>query len=230
MKLTIAIAFIFAIPSVACHNSAPMRKKEIHPDISQAEFSYQSAAENWLANSKYFNLSNLSNETNSIELRIWPKGAFKYDRDVFVFQKRESWKGYHYYSYTMPILNSDGIKVKFKDRLKLGDSVFLVREVTPICGWHLFEDTLHYFDVENMQTQDSIPGLIGHTVRDGDGYAIEFAKPNSYRLIHYSNADAYSDSSNKRFNAFIQFMKRQLGTNYDWPKRVRRHAFPILGS
>src|SRR5262245_10440643 len=88
-------------------------------------------------NCKIFNLPDLSSGVkNSVEIRVWPMDAFYFWKQVFVFKvDTTGWHGYHYFSYTVPIIDQEGKTMIFSDSKKAGDSVFLVKEIVPGCGW-----------------------------------------------------------------------------------------------
>jgi hypothetical protein len=162
-------------------------------------------------------LHSILNGADSFELRIWLVEALVLPKNVLVFRKNISWSGSHYNSYNLPLIKSDGGVAHISGRIPVGDSVFLVKEFTPACGWQLFEDSLNYFEIERMSTQHLIPHFSPHVVMDGHGYDVEISTRISYRYLHFWIPENYNDSTNRRFVQFIKMVKRQLGKNYYWP-------------
>ena len=159
----------------------------------------------------------MPNTLDSTEIRIWPIQYFDFAKRVIILKKNKYWKGYLYYSYTSPVVDQDGTKVQMKDNFHIGDSVFVVKEFAPICGWMSFGDSVRNLIFENLPTQDSIPGFERKGIRDGNLFVIEISHLNSYKVVRYSNPSAYIDSTNRKFIAFLEMIKRQLGVNYNWP-------------
>ena len=167
----------------------------------------------------YFNLPNLPIGVDSFEIRICPESAFPEMKHLFIFKKTKNWTGYHYCSYTIPIIDQDGQTLHYFDKFKVGDSVFMVRQINPNCGWQAFEDSLRFFQIDALPTQDSIPGFVRKLFTDGSGYTIEIVEPTSYKMIRYWLPSVYDDPTNQKFVFFIQMIKRQLGKNYFWPNK-----------
>jgi hypothetical protein len=80
----------------------------------------------------------------------------------------------------------------FSDAKKVGDSVFLVKENIPACGWEKFSDSMNLFSVRNLPTQSLIENFKQNSVTDGGGVDIEIATNKSYRFISYYNPEIYS--------------------------------------
>ena len=173
-------------------------------------------------NSKIFNLPALSNGVkDSLEIRVWPVGAFDWRKQVLIFKiDTTGWHGYHYFSYTVPITDQEGKTMIFSDNKKVGDSVFLVKEIIPACGWEKFSDSINFFSIRALPTQSLIENFKLHPVTDGDGVDIEIATNKSYRFIAYWNPEIYGYEECKKITGFMKMLKGQLGMDYSWPKQL----------
>ena len=167
-----------------------------------------------------FNLPTLfKGSQDSLEIRIWPLETFDVWKQVFIFKiDNNGWHGYHYFSYTLPIIDADGKIMTFTDIKKIGDSVFMVKEIFPIYGWKNFSDSINFFRIKTLPTQSLINNFKFIPIRDGSGVNIEIATNKSYRFIVYENPEIYENEECKKISEFMKMLKRQLGTNYDWPK------------
>src|SRR4030095_11808047 len=173
------------------------REFNFYPAFNDTSSIKKFLADETVSNANSFNLSSLLNGVDSFELRIWPLYAFGCGREVIVIKCQDKiWKGYRYYSYTLPVLRPDGAMLKYKDALKAGDSIFLCRQLTPAVGWQNFLDRLDFYGITYMATQDSIPGLERHHVLDGTGWTLETATKSSYRNLSYFTPDIYQDDNN----------------------------------
>jgi hypothetical protein len=173
-------------------------------------------------NDKIFNLPSLLNGTkDSLEIRILPFGAFDFQKQVFIFKiDTTGWHGYHYFSYTLPVIDQEGKTMLFSDIKKIGDSVFLVKEIIPACGWEKFSDSMNFFSIRTLPTQSLIENFKYYPVRDGGGVNIEIATNESYRFISYDNPEMYSYNECKEITGFIKMLERQLGKDYTWPTQL----------
>lgn len=170
-----------------------------------------------------FNLSDISKgSTDSLEIRIWPNYAFDVTKNVFILKKDKSrTKGLHYNSFMLPNTTEDGNNFRKTDLTGLGDSVFVVKEFIPLCGWNKFYDSITYFRMLELPTQTDIKDFKIRPTLDGYGYAFEFATPNSYRFITYGNPNIYSYDECKLVYGFIEMLKRQLGNDFVWPSNIK---------
>ncbi len=179
--------------------------------LSQRKFEWES---------KILNLSSLNKGVDSLEIRIWPWEAFDHFVSCFVFKAdNEGWRGYHYFSNT--IIQNDpatGMKLSFRDKYGLGDSVLLVKQITPSCGWKKFSDSLAFFKIYQLPTQSLIKDFKYHGILDGDGLSFEIATDTSYRSITYSNPRYYDYEECNMVQSFWDMMQRQLGNDYCWPR------------
>jgi len=184
-----------------------LREKYLHREIRQAQL---------------FNLPVIFKGVDSFEMRVRYWDVFDMGINLCVLKLDSmGWKGYHYDSYTLFHQKEDGIHVTRTDTYNIGDSVFLVNEFTPLCGWQKFADSLISFKLESLPTQDSIKNF--KSVRgftDGDGYNIEISTRHSYKMLSYFMPEYSPYSECKTVTAFIAFLKRQLGEKYDWPKNL----------
>ena len=170
---------------------------------------------------KLFNLPDLFNGTrDSLEIRIWTWEAFDWFKNVLIFKYDGlSWTGYHYHSYTTPITDQDGRQMTFTDVKKIGDSVFMVKQIVPACGWQKFSDSLEYFKIRTLPAQRLIKNFEDKAILDGDGVSLEIATQKSYRRLGYSNPSSYDYEECKLIEGFMQMLNRQLGNDYSWPKQ-----------
>lgn len=177
-------------------------------------------------NSKIFNLPDLSSGVkDSLEIRIWPVGAFNWRKQVLIFKiDSTGWSGHHYFSYTLPITDQEGKTMMFSDVKKVGDSVFLVKRLIPACGWEKFSDSINFFSIRTLPTQLLIENFRQNTVLDGDGVDIEIATGKSYRFIAYWNPETYSYKECKKITGFMKMLRRQLGSDYSWPEQLLRNT------
>jgi len=171
-----------------------------------------------------FNIPTLTKGTDSFEIRFMPINNF-IGANAHIFQFKldsNGWRGYHYFSYSMPITLSESRKVKMSDAFNLGDSVLVVQAIQPICGWDKFIDSINYFGIPHFpgrhEIKDFEPGTWVEAHRYG--YEVEIATPNSYRFLEYHIPELYPDSTNKKFAAFVEMVQRQLGDTYDWPNNL----------
>lgn len=165
----------------------------------------------------YFNLPKLTERiTDSLVIRFWPWEAFEFWSNMFEFRlDSNGWKGYHYCSYTFP--NQHG-KIFIYGHDNLGDSVFIVKQLVPKCGWNKFYDSLHYFKLRALPTQSLINNFKYQDILDGDGVSFEIASKNSYRWIQYDNPDNYSYLECKSIASLKEMFIRQFGDDYFWPR------------
>jgi hypothetical protein len=186
------------------HVADSIREKYILPEIKEARF---------------FNLPVIYKGVDSIEMRIRPWNVFGLGISLYVLKVDSmGWKGYHYDSYTLFHLTENGGHVTKRDSHNIGDSVFMVKEFTPLCGWENFIDSIKSFKLENLPTQSLIKNFKPVTgFVDGSGYNIEIATSHSYRILSYIMPEYSSYAECKTISKFIAFLKRQLGKDYDWP-------------
>jgi len=169
------------------------------------------------AETEQFNLATLFSGTNdSLVIRFWPSFAFEPFKNMFEFRlDSNGWKAYHYCSYTLP--NQDGKIIHRYGQVNLGGSVFLVKQVIPKCGWDKFSDSLNFFQLRSLPTQELIKDYKFRPILDGGGYSFEIATQNSYRNIHYANPDVYPYKESQQVIELVSMIIRQLGDDYYWP-------------
>jgi len=165
-----------------------------------------------------YNLPLITRGTNdSLIIRFWPWEAFELWSNLFEFRlDSNGWKGYHYCSFTFP--NQDGRIIHVDGNEKLGDSVFVVKQITPNCGWDKFYDSIKLFQLRVLPTQKLIKNFQRQLILDGRGVGFEIASENSYRWIQYDNPDNYSYQECKLIIQLIEMIIRQFGNDYAWPK------------
>jgi hypothetical protein len=162
-----------------------------------------------------------SHGVDSLEIRIWPIDTFNWRKEVFVFRvDAAGWHGYHYFSYTVPVTDQDGKAMIFSDNKKVGDSVFLVKEIMPFCSWQKFSDSINFFSLSTLPTQSLIENFKIHPLTDGDGVDIEIGTNKSYRFMSYDNPGIYTYEECKKITGFMKMLERQLGKNYFWPTQL----------
>jgi hypothetical protein len=169
-----------------------------------------------------FNLpSLLDGSQDSIEIRVCPYDYVGLSKDFLVF-KRDSnnWKGYFYFSYSIPIIDQNGIYFTLIDKKNIGDSIFLVKQITPLCGWDKFSDSLAYFKLKDLPTQLLIKDFKPVDIQDGDAVNIELATPHSYRYLSYSNPTSYSYKECRSVTGFLEMLKRQF--DFNWGKSLMK--------
>jgi len=182
----------------------------------KAKFIEQRAAE-----AKLYNLAALTSGTNdSLVIRFWPWEAFEPWSNMFEFRlDSNGWRGFHYCSYTFP--NQDGRIIHLYGNEKLGDSVFVVKEIVPKCGWHNFYDSLNYFQLRSLPTQTLIKNFEHKLIMDGDAAEFEIVTKNSYKWIGYNNPSSYNYQECKTIVKLIEMLTRQLGDDYYWPRNLK---------
>lgn len=169
-------------------------------------------------NTQLFNLGTLFSGTkDSLVIRFWPWDAFEFWTNMFEFRlDSNGWKGYHYCSYTFP--NQNGKIFTINGHEALGDSVFVIKQFIPKCGWDKFYDSLNYFKLKSLPTQSLIKNFKYHPILDGDGVTFEIATKNSYRCIDYNNPDVYPYKECQQIIELVDMIVHQIGDNYFWPK------------
>jgi hypothetical protein len=221
--MRIVLPLLIVINLSCNHGQEDNRKRdfEFYPQI-QDSINYKEAfLKEKEIDSKIFNLPSLfKGSQDSLEIRIWPSRAFDFWKKVFIFRMDSTgWHGYHYFSYTLPIIDQEGKTMIFSDVKKIGDSVFIVKDISPLCGWKKFLDSINFFGIKYLPTQDSIKNFkaIGHT--DGDHWSFEIATPTFYRYLYYDIPDIYQYKECKLIAGFIEMLKRQLENDYYWPRQ-----------
>jgi hypothetical protein len=222
------VTFLFIIINFSCTSHQEISSKndcEFYPEIADTSVYKKTLLKERSENNGFFNLPNLFSGTNdSSEVRIWPWEAFYFWKQVFIFKiDTAGWHGYHYFSYTLPIIDQEGKTMIFSDTKKVGDSVFLVKEIIPACGWEKFSDSMNLFSVRTLPTQSLIENFKPNSVTDGGGVDIEIATNKSYRFISYYNPEIYSYEECKKISGFMKMLERQLGTDYSWPQQSLRN-------
>ena len=203
---------------ISCnHGKKSASNFEYYPDTATINKMNFSSAKIQILTS-YFNLPTLTNGIkDSLIIRFWPWEAFEFWSNMFEFKlDSNGWQGYHYCSYTFP--NQNGRIFHIYGHENLGDSVFVVKQISPNCGWDKFYDSLNYFKLRNLPTQALINDFKYQEIRDGDGLFFELATKNSYRWIQYSNPGNYTYQECKSIVALREMIIRQLGDDYFWPR------------
>jgi hypothetical protein len=172
---------------------------------------------------RLLNLPDLSKGIqDSMEIRIWRREFLDWSKNVLVFKlDNKGWNGFHYNSWTMPLEDYNGQTFRFQGQPEIGDSVFIVKEIVPKCGWQKFSDSIYFFQIPVLPTQDSIKDFkyISHT--DGNNYSFEIATSVSYRNLFYDFPDHYQYKECKLVVKFLAMLERQLGSDYNWPWQWR---------
>jgi hypothetical protein len=219
----ILLLFLFAIFS--CQNKQNSQDSEDNfefyppnPDI--AVYKKQFLEERIEANT-IFNLPDLfKGSKDSIEIRIWPWEAFDWFKDVIIFKLDSTgWRGFHYNSLTTPLKDYDGQIIRYSGEKEIGDSVFVVKEIIPKCGWIKLTDSINFFQIKTLPTQMLIKNFIYNVIRDGDDINIEVATKKFYRLISYDNPESYTYNECRKVSEFIRMLQRQFGNDYYWPRQ-----------
>jgi hypothetical protein len=215
------LVLVFACNQAKNVDKPVERKIAIYPEELSAMPSVW--LEERIIQSKLFNLPLLFKRSEEFELRIIPWQAswlrFGQGRDIFVF-KRDSigWTGFHYYSYSARVFDLDGISTYINDTAKFGLNTFVVKKLMPLCGWSKFADSIHYFQIETLPTEDLIKGFARRFLLDGYGYEFEISSPGSYRFLSYNNPSSYNYFECRRVDAFMNMIRRQTGSDYCWPE------------
>jgi len=165
-----------------------------------------------------YNLSTITKGANdSLIIRFWPWEAFELWSNMFEFRlDSNGWKGHHYCSFTFP--GQDGKIFHVDGNEKFGDSVFIVKQITPKCGWDKFYDSIKIFQLRSLPTQDSIKNFKRQVIRDGEGLSFEIATKDSYRWIEYSNPGYLKCQECDTIDSLRKMVIRQFGDDYFWPK------------
>ena len=197
---------------------ASVTKFDFYPPFSDSTFNKNDFIEWRMRNIRLFNLPALFSGVNdSIVIRFWPWEAFEFWSNMFEFRlDSNGWKGYHYCSYSFPKRNGRIFHISGHE--KLGDSVFVVKQFIPKCGWDKFYDSLVFFQLRTLPTQALIKNFKFRGIMDGDGVEFEIATKNSYRCIGYDNPSSYSYKECQQIEELIYMFRRQFGSDYYWPK------------
>jgi hypothetical protein len=213
--------FFFIIALVSCNSHQTNQASfSFYPSESDSanKIDLQTAAKN----ARFFNLPVLFNGADSFEIRILHWDVFDLGINWYVIKADSTgWRGYHYDSYTRFHMKNNGIPVTKADTHQMGDSVFIVKEFVPLCGWKNFADSISLFRLDTLPTQSLIKNfkpVTGFT--DGEGFDIEIAATHSYRMLSYFMPEQSSCKECKTVSSFIRFLQRQLGENYDWPHNL----------
>jgi hypothetical protein len=164
-----------------------------------------------------YNLPKLTKGTNdSLVIRFWPRESYEPFENMFEFKLDSNrWKGYHYCSYTFPDQDGDIDHINGND--EFGDSVFIVKQIIPKCGWEKFYDSLEYSQLRSLSTQSLIKSFEYTPTLDGYALDFEIATKNTYRWIHYSNPKHYPYQECKLIDELQSMFIRQFGDDYYWP-------------
>lgn len=205
--------------------SACQRQEKTNPAVDSYPAVNDSLQKKYLINeinneSSTFNLPVLYHGADSFEIRIRPWHAFNPEVDLFVFKSDSSgWKGYHYHTKYYSQLLADGRRINASGEIVSEKPQFTALEVLPICGWKKFEDSISYFGIKSLPTQDSIvtnkhPGML-----DGSGFDIEIATNKSYRHLdyHFYGNEGHIECLNV-YN-LVGMIQRQLDDAYFWPSK-----------
>ena len=128
-------------------------------------------------------------------IRFWPWEAFQPFENMLEFRlDSNGWKGHHYCSYT--VFTGEGFQY-IKGHEDLGDSVLIVKQIIPKCGWNKFSDSLTFFQLRSLPTQKFIKNFQYQAILDGDGFQFEIATKTPIAgltivipvLIHIKNAN-----------------------------------------
>ena len=220
MRIVFAILSI-AILSNCNEEKAAITQFEFYPNIPDSAGEKARFIKERIESSRRYNLAELTNGTaDSIVIRVWPWEAFEPWSTMFEFRlDTNGWKGFNYCSYTFP--NQDGAIVHYNGHGKLGDSVFLVKQIKPKCGWDKFYDSILFFQIRTLPTQSLIKNFDRKLILDGDAIAFEIATKNSYRGIFYSNPGSYQYKECQLIDEFTGMLIRQFGDDYYWPRNIR---------
>ena len=219
------ILFLTFFTLISCknneHTQNPKVDFEFYPLIPDTASYKKTFLKEKSDENKIFNLPDLFyGSKDSLEIRIWPWVAFDWFKNGLIFKfDGSNWVGYHYNSYTLPLIDQDGNKMIFTDLKKIGDSVFLVKQIYPICGWQKFSDSLEHFKIRTLPTQEQIKDFEQKGIRDGDAVMLEIATIKSYRRLYYSNPSSYLYEECKSIDGFMQMLRRQFGNDLTWPKK-----------
>lgn len=214
--------FLFVLFLMAC--SCPKEKKQVFsfypPSMDSTESKFLLSELDKTA--QLFNVPVLYKGVDSFELRITRYSAFEWSSNFVDFTvERNGWKGYHYDAYSMPFSLPDGAIVRHDDYRGVGDSVFLVKKMVPLCGWVKFIDTLMSYRPDTLPTQHLIKNFISKGYLDGYGYNIEVATAHSYRFLNYYMPDLYQYNECKAISSIISLMQRQFADSYYWPPKQK---------
>ncbi|MBL7742206.1 MAG: hypothetical protein JNN00_01920 [Chitinophagaceae bacterium] len=195
---------------------------KIYPYIPDSLIAQSEPLKEMKRSADFFNLPVLYKGINdSLEIRVWPWEAFDFFKKAFVFEHDGvNWKGVYYFSYTMPIFDQDGKMMTFLDAKKIGDSVFLVKEITPKCGWQNFADSLAYYEILTLPTQYDIKGFEHKAIMDGDAVSFEIATRTSYRILGYGNPSVYKYRECKMVTGFLNMLQQQFSEQFKWEETI----------
>ena len=219
MKSLLFVLLIVFLSNCKQENTSAS-KFNFYPPLPDSADIKKSFIERRAINSQRFNLPTLfAGSNDSIVIRFWPWDAFEFWTHMFEFRvDSNGWKGYHYCSYTFT--NQDGRLFHIYGHEKLGDSVFVVKQIIPKSGWAKFYDSLQYFKLRDLPTQSLINNFKSQDILDGDGLTFEIASKNSYRCIQYNNPDDCRYEECKLIVALKEMIIRQFGDDYFWPRII----------
>ena len=222
MKISQTFFLAILLILCSCKNNEPVNvvetNFEFYPPLPDTSVVKSQIIKSREAESAFFNLPLLTNGSiDSIEIRVWPAGAFDLFKKAYVFKYTgRKWVGYHYFSNTMPLTDVHAKNMQFSDKEKTGDSTFIVKLLNPVSGWKNFSDTLDYYQLQTLPTQQMINNFRDKLILDGSWVTIEVATRKSYRLLTYSNPSSYEYSECKKVVSFLQFLWQQFGNLHQW--------------
>jgi hypothetical protein len=215
-NLLFLLAIVFLISCKQQKNT--ISNFEFYPSIPDSANLKANFVKERIESSRRYNLTELTSGTNdSLIIRFWPWEAFEFWSNMLEFKlDSNGWKGYHYCSYTIP--NQDGRIFHISGHEHLGDSVFVVKQIVPRCGWDKFYDSLNFFQLTTLPTQKHIKNFHEIEYLDGYSYSFEIATRNSYRWINYGIPDSYQYKECQNITELVGMFIRQFGNDYYWPK------------
>lgn len=226
LQLTCYVIFLIAGLS-ACRQDKSSNKHSVHiilPDSSKShkvDIRYR-----YIRNiRRELNLKDLEQGVDSVEFRLYERGAFFKPNRLFVIKHEKGiwtctlvtyWDRY-------PLVGERNFESgNWRDELtnSVVDS-FQALNIIPKCRWTELADSLRILNIAALPSQRDIPNFYDG-VSDGMEYHFEIATKNYYKFFSYHNPEVYKDKDNKSAMAILELISRQLSpvSIEKWPNGI----------
>jgi hypothetical protein len=213
------IILFFILSLIACkHRESKKTAFDFYPDIKDSiQKKYLLSQIN--DNAALFNLPVIYRGVDSFEIRVTLWHAFDRGVNLFVFKlDSPGWSGFRYYIKSYRV-KRDGIKINAYGEEIKAEIPFMTLSISPKCGWRNFEDSINFYGIKSLPTQDSIRTYPHTGSLDGPGYIIEIAAKKSYRHLDYHFYESDSHDECQNIYGFVSMLQRQLDDAYFWPEK-----------
>lgn len=223
-SILFCVMLLIVIYVQACNRNASQQtdlEKEVKPAFSSYPDSIN-FKNGFIDNcNKIFNLNSISDGINdSLEIRVWPLQHLSYSTRGFDFKisKDSVYSGWVYHMPKQLKFSGDGKNIDNNGEVTNERITFQSKQLVPVNGWKAFYDSIKSIGIMKLPDQDSIKdhphtGVLGRT------YFMEFATPNSYRRIIYSDyiPDEKHDECFKAIH-FIILLQQEFREDFWWPQ------------